>query len=243
MTDFQNTAMKELTDQQVRFAPVARRQEQLTKAEKLLADIDGAKQYPYAFVCFRLTDYRPDAKTDVLIPGTQLKHDLALFIQRVERSLPPLPIELAAEPMLSLEEVSKQFNVSTKTISRWRMLGLTARRVLKGSRKQLGFPRSAVETFAATHRAQVERSGKFSHLSESEKARIVLCARKMAFEGGSLTEVSKKLADELGRSSEAIRYTIKNFDRTHPADAVFPKLTGPLDVATKQKNLQRLSGG
>src|SRR3954465_262375 len=125
MSDFQNTALKELTDQQVRFAPVARRQEQLTKAEKLLAEVDGAKQYPYAFVCFRLTDFRPDTKADALIPGTQLKHDLALFIQRVERSLPPLPIELAAEPMLSLEEVSKQFNVSTKTISRWRMLGLT----------------------------------------------------------------------------------------------------------------------
>jgi len=235
MSDFNTPALKELTDQQVRFATVARRQEQMAKAEKLLAEVDTAKQYPYAFVCFRLTEFRSDANADVLIPGDRLKHDLALFIQRVERSLPPLPIELAAEPMLSLEEVSKQFNVSTKTIGRWRMLGLAARRVLKGKRKQLGFPQSAVEAFAASHRTQVERSGRFSHLTEPEKGNIVLRARKMAFEGGSLTEVSKKLAEQLGRSSEAIRYTIKNFDRSHPADAVFPKLTGPLDVATKQK--------
>jgi RNA polymerase sigma factor (sigma-70 family) len=235
MSDFNTKALRELTDQQVRFATVARRQEQMAKAEKLLAEVDPAKQYPYAFVCFRLTDFRSDANADVLIPGAQLKHDLALFIQRVERSLPPLPIELAAEPMLSLDEVSKQFNVSTKTVSRWRMLGLTARRVLKDNRKQLGFPRSAVESFAASHRDQVERSGRFSHLTDPEKETIVRSARKLAFEGGSLTEVSRKLAEELGRSSEAIRYTIKNFDRAHPAEAVFPKLTGPLDAPTKQR--------
>src|SRR5690606_38132477 len=123
------------------------------------------------------------------------------------------PVELAAEPMLTLEEVSRQFNVSTKTVSRWRMQGLVARRVLRGGRKQLGFPRSAVEAFAAAHREQVERGARFSHLTESEKDTIVASARRLAAEGAALTEISRMLACELGRSTEAVRYTIKNFDR------------------------------
>ena len=61
MTTFKNPALKQLTDQQVRFAPPARRLDQLHRAERLLAEIDLARQYPYQFICFRLTEYRPDS--------------------------------------------------------------------------------------------------------------------------------------------------------------------------------------
>ncbi len=234
MSDFNTPALKELTDQQVRFAPAGRRAEQLAKAERLLADADPVKVYPYQFVCFRLTDFRSDAHPELLIPGADLKRDLALFIKKVERSLPPLPIELAAEPMLTLDDVSRQFNVSTKTVSRWRLLGLAARRVLRDGKKQLGFPKSAVEAFASAHRTQVSRGSRFSHLSDTEKDRILLTARQLATGGDSLTEASRKIAEQLGRSAEAVRYTIKNFDRSHPDHAVYPDRTGPLDATAKQ---------
>ena len=234
MSDFMTPAMKELTDQQVRFATPARRQEQVGKAEKLLAELDPIRIYPYQFVCFRLTDYRSAAHPDLRVSGADLKHDLALFVKRVERSLPPLPIELWAEPMLTLDDVGKQFNVSTKTVSRWRMQGLAARRVIRNGRKQLGFPQSAVEEFAAAHRDQVERGARFSHLSDAEKDKIVQSARRLAAAGGTLTDISKRIADDLGRSAEAVRYTIKNFDRAYPNAAVFPELpAGPLDAASK----------
>jgi RNA polymerase sigma factor (sigma-70 family) len=155
-------------------------------------------------------------------------------VKKVQHSLPPLPIELAAEPMLTLEEVSKQFNVSTKTVSRWRVLGLTARQVLRNGRKQLGFPQSAVAAFAAGHRDQVERGARFSHLTDDEKNRIILTARDLAVQGGTLTDISKRIADNLGRSAEAVRYTIKNFDRAHPESAVFPDHSArPLDALSK----------
>ncbi|HVK16933.1 MAG TPA: sigma-70 family RNA polymerase sigma factor [Fimbriiglobus sp.] len=235
MTDFKHPVLRELTDQQVRFAPPARRQEQVARAERLLGEVEPARVYPYQYVCFRLTDYRPDAHVDLLLAGGELKHDLALFVKRVERSLPPMPVELAAEPMLTLDEVSRQFNVSTKTVSRWRMQGLVARRVIRDGRKQLGFPKSAVEGFATAHRDQVERGARFSHLTETEKDEIVSTARRLAAEGGCLTEVSREIANRLGRSAEAVRYTIKNFDRDHPERAVFPTLTGPLDAASKTR--------
>jgi RNA polymerase sigma factor (sigma-70 family) len=235
VTAFRTPALSELTAQQVRFAPPARRREQLAKAERLLAEIDGSKAYPYQYIYFRLTDLRTDARGDLVVPGEDLKHDLALFVIQVERSIPPVPAEQAGEEMLSLEEVSRRFNVSTKTISRWRLRGLVARRVKANGRSHLGFPLSAVEQFVNRHRDRVERSGRFSHLSDAEKDEIILTARGLAAAGGSLTDVSKRIAADLGRSAEAVRYTIKNFDRAHPAEAVFPERAGPLDAAAKEQ--------
>jgi RNA polymerase primary sigma factor len=50
----------------------------------------------------------------------------------------------------------------------------------------------------------------------------------------TLTEISRRIARRLGRSVETIRYTIKRWDREHPQEALFPRLTGPLDAATKK---------
>ncbi len=233
MSEFNHPALKQLTDQQVRFAPPARRVEQVARAEKLLSEIEPSRRYPYPFICFRITDYRSDAHADLLISGGELQHDLLLFIKRLERSLPAMPIEQAVEPMLTLEEISKKFNVSTKTISRWRAHGLVGQRVLVKGRRQIAFPKSVVEQFLAAHQERVERSGRFSHLSDAEKEDILRRARRLSGAGGCLTEVSKRIARKLGRSVETIRYTIKNFDREHPEQAVFPDATGPLDGDSK----------
>src|SRR5437867_936425 len=90
---FKCQALKELTEQQTRYAPPARRQEQVARAQKLIAEIEPGKSYPYQYVCFRVTDYRSDAHADLLISGYALKHDLAQFVRRVERSVPAVPIE------------------------------------------------------------------------------------------------------------------------------------------------------
>ena len=235
MNAFKCQPLKELTEQQTRYAPPARRQEQVARAQKLIAETEPAKNYPYQYVCFRVTDYRSDAYPELMIPGADLKHDLALFVRLVERSVPAVPIEQAVEPILTLEEVSKKFRVSTKTISRWRVRGLTARRVKVNGRSQLAFPRSVVERFVNEHHQLVEKGAKFSHLSDGEKDGILQLARDLKESGASLTDVSKKIATQLSRSPEAVRYTIKNFDRTHPDLALFPKAAGPLDSRAKDQ--------
>jgi RNA polymerase sigma factor (sigma-70 family) len=230
-----------LAEQQIRFAPPARRQAQAAAALRLLTEIEPDKAYPYQYVCFRVTDYRSDAHADLMIPGDALRHDLELFARRVERSVPALPIEQTVEPMLTLDEVSKRFNVSTKTISRWRVKGLGARRVKVNGRSQLGFPRATVEKFIAEHRDLVEKGARFSHLTESEKEDILRLARELRDDGGTLTDVSKKIAGKLGRSPEAVRYTIKNFDRSHPELALFPSTNGPLSEAAKEEIVRTMN--
>ncbi|HJZ54641.1 MAG TPA: RNA polymerase subunit sigma-70, partial [Gemmataceae bacterium] len=234
MTEFKSQALKELTELQTRYAPPARRQEQVARAEKLLGEIDPERAYPYQYVCFRLTEYRSDAHPDLLISGEDLSHDLTLFVRRLDRSVPAVPIEQAIEPMLTLEEISKRFNVSTKTISRWRMRGLAARRVKVNGRSQLGFPRSVVEKFLAEHRELVEKGAKFSHLTDAEKDDILRLAREMRDSGSTLTDVSKRIAARLGRSPEAVRYTIKNYDRANPGHQLFPTIV-PLTAEVKEQ--------
>jgi RNA polymerase sigma factor (sigma-70 family) len=243
VSEFKLNALRELTEQQTRYAPPARRQEQVARAEKLLAEIESGKAYPYPYVSFRVLDFRSDAYPDLLIPGDDLRHDLGLFIRRVERSVPAVPLDQSVEPMLTLDEVSRQFNVSTKTISRWRLRGLAARRVKVNGRSQLGFPRSVVEKFVAEHKALVEKGARFSHLTEVEKDEILKLARELRDSGGTLTEVSKRIATRLGRSPEAVRYTIKNFDRGNPDYALFPTAAGPLtDTAKEQIYMSKQKG-
>jgi RNA polymerase primary sigma factor len=235
VSSFIHPVLEQLADQQVRFAPPARRLEQLRRAEQLLIEIDPGKQYPYPFVCFRITDFRPEAHADQIISGADLRHDLCLLIDRLARSMPALPVEAVAEPVLTLEQLSKKLNVTTKTINRWRKRGLIGLPVLCNGRRQVGFLASLTDPFLAANQDRVARSSRFSQLSEEEKDDILRRARRLARVGhGTLTEVSRRIARRLGRSAETIRYTIKRFDREHPEQALFPAMTAPLDSATKQ---------
>jgi RNA polymerase sigma factor (sigma-70 family) len=236
MDTYKTQAIKELTDQQVRFAPPARRLEQLNRAERLLAEIDPNRQYPYQFVCFRITEYRPDSHADLVIQGSDLRHDLYLVIKDLVKSMPAIPMEEVPEPVLTLEQVSKRLNVSTKTISRWREKGLVgARPILCNGKRQMGFVQSMVDRFLATNPDRVQRGGRFSQMSDLEKEDILRRAKRLAHVGGgTLTEVSRRIARRLGRSPETIRYTIKNFDRSYPDLALFPNVAGPLDAGTKE---------
>ena len=157
----QCTALKELAEQQVRFAPPMRRLEQLGRAEKLLTEIDPNRSYPYQYVCFRITDFRPDSYPDLLIEGRQLEHDLCILIEALARTTPALPVETITEPVLTLEQISKRLNVSTKTITRWRERGLVSRRVLANGRRQVGFIQSVVDRFLATHGERVAQEQSF----------------------------------------------------------------------------------
>jgi len=234
VTTFKISALKELTDQQVRFAPPARCLEQLARAEKLLTEIEATRVYPYQYVCFRITEFRPDSYPDLLISAQDLEHDLCRMMEELVKKTPAVPVEDVPEPVLTLEQMSKQLNVSTKTISRWRRRGLVGRKVVCNGRSQVGFVQSVVDHFLKANQDHVARSSRFSQLSEEEKEDILRRARRLSrVSGGTLTEVSRRIARRLGRSPETIRYTIKNFDRAHPDQALFPDVTGPLDADTK----------
>lgn len=241
-TDYRNPVLRQLRDQQVRFAPREKKIEQVDRAERLLAEIDPCRNYSYEFLCHRITDFRPESYPQAKVTGEEASHDLRLFVEDVSDSA-NLSIESMGEPVLTVDDLSKQFKVSTKTINRWRQQGLVSRRFMFDGRKRLGFLQSSIDRFVSRNEDRVERGAKFSQLSGEERQAIVDRARRLARVGGCPGEVAKRVARRLGRSVETVRYVLKQFDREHPDLAVFPDSIGPLSEEAKKKIYQQFGRG
>jgi len=240
--EYKSPELRELRDQQIRFAPRTKKLQQVEAAERLIAEIDGERTYPYDYVCFRITGYRPSDSVTNKFLGEDLRHDLRLFVEDLSDSA-DMAADNIGEQVLTVEELAKQFNVSTKTISRWRELGLVSRRLVFDGRKRVGFLRSSVDRFVKTNHERVARGARFSQLTEEQRLEIIDRARRLASAGGGQSEISRRLAKRAGRSIETIRSTIRQFDKQHPELAIFPDLNGPLTEAQKTRIYQGFKRG
>jgi RNA polymerase primary sigma factor/RNA polymerase sigma factor len=241
-TDYLNPAIRQLRDQQVRFTPRERKIEQAAQAERLLGELDPARTYPYEYICYRVTNFRPESYPDLKLSGEEASHDLRLFVEDVSDAA-AVPADAAGERVMTVEALASMFNVSTKTISRWRRHGLVSRRFVMDGRKRVGFLQSSVDRFVDRNRERVNRGSQFSQLRDDERETIIDRARRLARAGGSPSEVTKRLARRTGRSAETIRYTLKQFDHEHPEAAVFPDTHGPLQSDAKRKIYQQYQRG
>mgnify|MGYP005637344011 FL=1 len=219
--------MKQLADQQLRFAPVSVRMEQVGRAEELAFTVNTRQNYSYPDLCEKLTKYRAEMYPNLEVTGEDLLHDLRRFIEDLSDSA-NLIADAAPEPVLTLQDLSKRFNVSEKTVKRWRDRGLAGRRYLFGKRKRVGFLTSLVEQFAQLNSELISRSSKFTQVTNTEREFIVRRARRLARYGASPTEVTHRLARRTGRAVETIRYTLKAFDEKYSDARVFPNASQPL---------------
>ena len=239
---YQSPVLNNLRDQQMRFAPRLKKLQQVESAERLISEIDPEKTYTYEYVCFRITGYRPEASAQDQILGADLLHDLRLFVEDLSDSA-DMAAENIGEQVLTVEELAKQFNVSTKTISRWRELGLVSRRLVFDGRKRVGFLRSSVDRFVKKNHERVARGARFSQLTEEQRIEILDRARRLASAGGGQSEISRRLAKRAGRSVETIRSTIRQHDREYPELAIFPDMSGPLTDGQKTRIYQAFRRG
>jgi len=234
MSHYKNPALRQLKDQQVRYAPRDVRLAQIERTERFLEELDISREYSYPDLCHSITEYKSEMYPDLVVSGEDAAHDLRLFIEDLSDSA-DIPAESSAEQVLTVEDVSKRFRVSTKTVDRWRNRGLVSRRFMFGNRKRIGFLKSSVERFVARHADDVERGGQFTQLTDTEREEIVSRARRLARAGGCPAEISRRLARRLGRAVETIRYTLKNHDQQHPEASVFPNAPQPLTDDVKKE--------
>ncbi len=221
MSRYSHPAIRQLTEQLTRFSPLDVRVLQMDRAEQLVTELDEATEYKYPDLVEKITGYRSETYPDLRIDGTTAVHDIRLLVEDLSASA-NLPVDQAGELVLTVEDLSKKYNVSTKTVDRWRKRGLVSRRFKFGNRTRVGFLNSSVERFVTEHGDEIQRGSRFSQLSEDERQDIVLRARKFARVGACPSEVSERLARVFGRSPETIRYTLKRYDADHPENAVFP---------------------
>lgn len=237
-TDYKSPILRQLRDQQVRFAPRDKKLEQVNRAEKLLGELDPKRTYTYEYLCYRITDYRPESFPNHKVTGREAGHDLRLFVEDLSDAA-NVPAIGAGENVLTVDELSKMFNVSTKTIQRWREQGLVSRRFVFDGRKRVGFLKSSVDQFVSRNEERVRRGSRFSQMSAVERDEIIRRARRLAQAGGCAAEVARRVARKTGRSVETIRYTLKQFDSEHSELAIFPENVGPLSDDAKRKIYQQ----
>jgi len=148
-----------------------------------------------------------------------------------------------SEEVLSIEDLAKRFNVSTKTISRWRDHGLVAGRYRVGGRTRVGFLAGTVERFIQSNPLRIDRGSRFSQLTGDEKERILAWARRLATAGASPADTHRRIASRLNRSVETIRYTIREHDQAHPEAAIYPHADGRLRPESCERIYQLHLGG
>ena len=229
----QHPALRELFEQ-LRFAPTRQRHKHLAAAEKLMLILDPQQEYPFEFIVYRITGFRPSTAKyeDCLVRGDMLASDLRIWLSHISGRL-EVPVSTQNERVFTVEELAKRFSVSEKTIRRWQARGLTGRiYVFEDGKKRKGFSDSSVLRFESEHRDLLARSARFTKLDEAEKQRIYDLAREMAAIGRHRTrnELLRRICECTGRARETVRYVLGEQEQQRgPCEAV-PVSRGRLGV-------------
>ncbi len=218
---------------QLRFTPEKKRRKQLDAAEELSAIIDKDKEYPFEFVCFRITGFHPKGEDESeLIRGDELLEDLRVFISKLSGRL-ARPAAEQRQKLYTIQELAKTMRVSTKTIYRWRKRGLLARKyVFDDGIKRFGFLQSKVDEFLTAHPDFASQAKGFVRLTDRQKRQIVKqAARLTATTNLSRHQIIKRISAQTGRSHETIRYTLLNYEKANPDKSALKKSGGALQPA------------
>jgi len=225
---------------ELRFAPQSQRRKQLDAAEELLSIIAPDKEYPFEFIVFKITGYRPkkSLESETLI-GNELAEDLRIFISKLSAQIAP-PAGEQKEKIYTIEQLAEASGVSTKTISRWRKKGLIARKfVFEEGKKRFGFLQSTVDKFFDQNPQLTNRAKNFDRLTAKEKKTIIKQVASLAA-GKQLSryQIIEQIAKKRGKAHETIRYTIINYEKANPDKEIFdepPGVISPEDAAELYK--------
>lgn len=216
-------AILQYRDERLRLASRNRRLSQVNIVENILLFIELNSHYFVDEICSRIEGGAVDVAPGLSATGKVVRHDLLLLIEDLTDSA-DIRAEEAGEPVSTVDELSERFGVSNKTISRWKSQGLAPRKFIFDGRKRLGYLKSTVDRFVEDNSERVDRASRFCHLTEAERERIIRIARRLALNGKNATTIVRSIAKRTGRSTETIRYTLKEHDRKHPEGSVLDPL-------------------
>ncbi|MHC4591716.1 MAG: hypothetical protein ACYS8L_03355, partial [Planctomycetota bacterium] len=169
---------------QLALGPPSVRRRQADRLEGLLFEFDPERTYPYEFLYFRITGFRP--KEDMLdsYVGREVLPDLRRALRELSASVPRTVADMD-ERVYALGELAEAFNVSSRTVRRWQGRGLVASTyVFPDGHAGLGVRQAALDRFLERNRDSVEWSRRFSKLSTREQGRIIAMARRLAHDEG-----------------------------------------------------------
>ncbi len=214
---------------QLLFTPKDKRQAQILRAEKLHDQLDPNQNYPFDFINFRITGYHSEteAQNTTIVVGEAVLPDLRLLIDALSHSS-EAPVE---EPIFELKDLAAKWHVSTRTIHRWRQIGLRWRWFIneKTGRYTRGFTQSAIDRFLKDHAKRVADAGRYRYLTDAERQTLLARAQELhQATGGTLNQVAAMLVKECQWSLQTLRHLLEQNDANNTNDPLFIDHTGPL---------------
>jgi len=243
MSSFHCTEIAQLKHE-LTLAPLRHLLRQLAGISRAISLIDPQREYPFAFICFQITGYRPRRPDDVLLDGKNVIEDLVTLANALT-ALNPIPACAAAGRLYSADALAKRFRVTVRTITRWCRRGLVGCLYDFGDPKpRLAFADRDVQCFVSRNLDLVRRGAAFRPMCREEKAHIIAQAREwVATERCSLHVVMQRLAAETGRVPETIRQTLRRFDRENPSQALFDRTEQAQQIDERQVIYQAFVDG
>jgi RNA polymerase primary sigma factor len=227
---------------EVRFAPARQRQKQIERAEEFLEIIEKDREYPFEFVYFKITGFRP--KGDVsqrMLRGAELADDLRIFIWKLAGQVSQ-PADVQTDELYTTKQLARKLGVSTKTIDRWRKRGLKFRKfVFADKRKRISFPQVTLDKFLSEHPVLAAKAGKFTRMSQEQKREIIERAGQLSGQTQlSRQQIIRQIAKETGKGQETIRCALLKYQKSNPDKAAaIRKLKGRLET-TEGAEIDRL---
>ncbi|WP_428386502.1 hypothetical protein [Mucisphaera sp.] len=209
---FRCSPLQDLLGQLLR-APATRRSEQILRLEKLHDTLDPARTYPLDFLAFQITGYRPEASEPTLLIGEAAQPDLRLMIDALSHITPDPPAATAEQTANHLRPsaLAKRWQISTKTLDRYRRLGLRWRwQANPDGQPRLIYPRQAIEHFEQHHADRLARAAGYAQWTRAQRDAALDRARQIAArcrQPTSLTpnRLAQHLARRTGIPSETLR--------------------------------------
>ncbi len=208
MADYTNENIKGL-GRQLLMNPSSVRRKHADRIEALLLDLNPNRVYSLEFVYYRITGFQSSDLPVETIGGAELCHDLQQMLEQVSASY-PVPVEEIPETVYSVADVAARYNVSKRTVYRWRDKGLVTRKYrFQDGVERMGVREEALRRFAARNADLIDQSARFSPLSEEEERRIRARYEKVKqTKDLSPTALAEQVAREVQRAPETVRRVI-----------------------------------
>jgi len=197
--------VKDLTTQAMFFSHAVRRSI-LARIETLIDEIADGESHAYDYICYRVTGYQPAAVHGGLLAGAALRQDLMRMLDQISASLKERAAQ-AGEPVYRLADVARMFDVSSKTIGRWRKLGLKSRKmVFDGRGLRTAFLERYIDGFLERYGPKVKRLAILRQVTPEDRRTVLSRARQLMLdEHRGFSETVKRLTGELGFQAETTR--------------------------------------
>ncbi|OQA01380.1 MAG: RNA polymerase sigma factor SigA [Planctomycetes bacterium ADurb.Bin401] len=198
------------------FVPRQQQIKQLAAAESLYEIITPSQEYPYEFICFKITGYRPKTSPVVSsIKGEDLLKNLPAYIHKASARL-KLRIDEKHEKTYTLKELADRLNVSVRTLERWQSRGLIGRKyIFPDGIVKTGFSQTIVNEFVTANPSLVHNAASYSTVDPKVKDEILKYVSQHSTEPKlSRTAILKKASEQFGRAVETIRLMVTEYEKT-----------------------------